>query len=363
MISWCRLGTLLCGLGLATTLAGADTTVKIPMKELEKRGVYPRNFSVYHIADDGRTILAADEPDFTVKKKGVFNRLWLFKLNSDLKIESAKPYALPIYKIEQANFTPDMKSVVISSKRGSDVHKLNLEDGGLSVLETHTAGEPGFRIHSDIFSLYLGKLYTVGYFYAGDDVAGDEQMVEIDVSKTGKDAFTSVLDMAPIQKQLTGLRIASTLHPQGMFFYCADKATGWTVQRWNVAGGLQKIDEGQMVTGTWGEGPLAVYCIRKTSGTEVVMANGQSGEKTVIHNSPDNIVNPCLAKDGNTVVMASEPTPRKVTYWVAQDTDGFKVRKLAEDMPRCTLRVSHNGQVVGMYNGIQGITLIKLDSK
>lgn len=40
MISWCRLGTLLCGLGLATTLAGADTTVKIPMaKELEKRGV------------------------------------------------------------------------------------------------------------------------------------------------------------------------------------------------------------------------------------------------------------------------------------------------------------------------------------
>jgi hypothetical protein len=348
---------------LATHLAGADTTVKITMKELEKRGVYPRNFSVYHIAEDGRTILAADEPDFTIKKKGTYQRLWLFKLTSDMKIESARPYPLSIYKIEQANFAPDLKSVVISSKRGSDIHKLNLEDGSLSVIQTHTAGEPGFRIHSDIFSLYLGKLYTVGYFYAGDDVAGEEEMVEIDVNKTGKEAFTSVLELGPIQKQLKGLRIASMLHPQGLFFYSEDKATGWTVQRWNVASGLQKIDEGQRVTGTWGEGPLAAYCIRKTGGSELVLANGQTGEQNILHSGPETMVNPCLAKDGNTVVVASEPTPGKVTYWVARDSDGFKVRKLAEDMPRCTLRLSHDGQVVGMYNGVQGLTLIKLESK
>ena len=364
MISFSRLGTLLSGLCLATTMAWADTTVKIPMREFEKRGVYPRNFSIFHIADDGRTILAADEPDFTIKKTGVFNRLWLFKLSSDMKIESAKSYSLPIFKIEQANFTPDRKAVLISSKRGADVHKLNLEDGLLSVLETHKPGEPGFRIHSDIFSLYLGKIYTVGYFYDADDVAGDEQMVEIDVNKTGKDAFTPVLDLAPIEKQLKGLRIASMLSPEGLFFYSEDKAANtWMVQRWSVSGGLEKFDQGQRVTGTWGEGPLAVYCIRRGFTNEVILANGQTGDKKVIYSSPTDIVNPCMAKDGNTVVMATEPTPGHVTYWVAQDSDGFQARKLAEDMPRCTLRISHDGRVVGMYNGLKGLTLVKLESR
>lgn len=362
MISWRRFGVLLCCLGLASSLAAADTSVKLTMKDLEKHGIYGRNFSVFHIADDGRTILAADEPDFTIKKKGTFNRFWLFKLNSDLKVESVKKYDLPIYSIEQANFTPDLKSVVISSKRGSDIHQLNLEDGTLSVLQTHTPGEPGFRIHSDIFSLYLGKLYTVGYFYDKDDTAGDEQLVEIDVTKTGKDAFTPLVEMAPIQKQLEGLRIASTLHPQAMFFYSQPKVGPYLVQRWTPAGGLQKLDEGERVMGTWGEGPLAVYTIRRGSSTDVVMA-GPSGDKNVIHTAPENIVNPCLAKDGNTVVVATENSPSDVTFWVGQDTDGFKLRKLAEKMQRCTLRISHNGQVVGMYNGITGLTLVKLDSK
>lgn len=357
-----RLAVVLCALAFTSLMAGADTVVKIPMKELEKRGVYPRNFSVFHIADDGRTILAADEPDFLKKKAGVYRRLWLFKLTPELKIESARVYPLSIYTIEQANFTPDLKSVLISSKRGSDIHKLNLEDGSLTALQTHTQGQPGFRIHSDIFSLYGGKVYTVGYFYDADDVSGDEQMVEIDPSRSGKEAFTPVADMAPIQKQLKNLRIASMLHPQGMVFYCEEAPGAWTVQRWSVQGGVQKIDEGEKIMGSWGEGPLALYSIRKASASDLVLCNAQTGEKTVIQSGPEHLLNPCLAKDGNTLVVAQENSPDKVTYWVGQDTDGFKLRKLTEG-PRTTLRVSHNGQVVGLYHGLQGLTLIKLDSK
>lgn len=361
MISWRRLGLWVCALGLVTQLAAADTSVKLTMKDLEKHGIDGRNFSVYHIADDGRTILAADEPNFLIKKKGTFNRFWLFRLNSDLKVESVKRYDLPLYSIEQANFSPDLKSVVISSKRGSDIHKLNLEDGSLSVVQTHTPGEPGFRIHSDVFSLYLGKLYTIGYFYDKDDVAGEEQMVEIDLNKLGKDAFTTVLELAPIQKQLQGLRIASMLSPQALFFYSEPEKGGpWLVQRWTTAGGLQKLDEGERVTGTWGEGPQAVYAMRRGSSSDLVLA-GPSGDKNVIATGPDTYLNPCLAKDGNTVAVATEASPSDVTYWVGQDSDGFKLRKIGEKMQRCTIRISHNGRVVGLYNGITGLVLVKLD--
>lgn len=356
----------LAALALTVGLAGADTTRKIPIKELEKLGVYSRNFSVYHVSEDGRTILAADEPPFTVKRKGVMHRLWLFRLDSDLKIVESRSFDLSVPRIEQANFAPDFKSVLLSSRRGSDIHRLDLSTGEVVPFSSHQPGQPGFRIHSDILSLYQGKLYTIGYFYDAEDFAGPEQMVEIDTGKSGKEAFTPVVEMDPIHKALTGLRTASTLSPAGMFFYCQDPADAshWVVQRWTNALGLQKLDEGVKVEGSWGEGPLAAYCIRRSGGShEVVLANGVTGDKTVVNSGSEPMVNPCLSKDGNTLVVAQVTGPDQSDYWVGQEGDQFKLRPLIQKMPACTIRIAHNGTVVCLYQGVEGLTLIKLDSK
>ena len=357
-----RLASFVCGIVLLAGVAAADTTTKLSMAELRSKGIDPRNFSVFHVAKDGRTILAADEPDFTIKKKGILRRLWLIELTPAMKIDKVQKYDLPIPKIEQANFTPDLQSVLISSKRGSDIHKLNLEDGALSVFSTHTPDTAGFRIHSDIFSVYGGKMYTVGYFYDAQDVTGPDVMAEINLNSSGAAAFTQVVDVAAIQSQLKGLRVESLLSPQGMFFYTVDAATSnWTVWRWSQPKGLDKMDEGTNVPGSWGEGPLGVYCITKASGNEVTLANAQTGQKTPVYAGPDLLVNPCLSKEGNTVVLGQSLSTNVVDYWAAQDTDGFKLRKIAEKLPACTIRVSHDGQVVCLYQGLTGITLIKLE--
>jgi len=252
--------------------------------------------------------------------------------------------------------------VLISSKRGSDIHKLNLADGALSVFSTHTPNTPGFRIHSDIFSVYAGKMYTVGYFYDAQDAAGSDVMAEINLNSSGAAAFTQVVDIAAIQAQLKGLRVESLLSPLGMFFYTVDKATNdWTVWRWSQPKGLEKIDEGANVAGSWGEGPYGVYCIKKAAGNEVTLANAQTGQKTLVYSGPDELVNPCLSNEGNTVVLGQSQSTNVVTYWAAQDGDGYKPRKIAENLPACTIRVSQDGQVVCLYQGSAGITLIKLE--
>jgi hypothetical protein len=357
MINWKSLSL---GLWLACSVAQADTTSKITIKELEKQGVFSRNFSIYHVADDGRTVLAADEPPFNIKKKGILNRLWLIRLNSDLKLDSMQAFDLSVPQIEQANFTPDLKSVVLSSKRGADIYRLDLGDGKLTTLMTHTKGNPGFRIHSDVFATYLGKIYTIGYFYDAEDNCGPEQMVELDPA-TGK--CTTVVELEPIQKQLQGIRVASLRAPVGLTFYTQDKAKNWAVHRWNTSG-LAKVDEGKAVTGSWGEGPVAVYCMRRPEGkSELVLSNAQTGERKVLHSDSQDLLNPVISKEATTVVVAKETSPDVCSYWVGQEQDQFALRSLVEKMPRAAIRISHDGRVVSLYHGLQGWTLIKLDSK
>lgn len=358
-----RLTSVLCGLALLSGVALADTTAKITAAELRSKGIDSRNFAVFHVAGDGQTILAADEPDFTFKRKGIMRRLFLIKLTPALKIASVKKYDLPIPTIEQANFTPDLQSVVISSKRGSDVHKLDLADGKLSVLSTHTPNTPGFRIHGDVFSNYGGKLYTVGYFYDENDVAGRDVMVEVNPALTGKAAFTQLVELVPIQKQLVGIRTESLLSPQGMLFYTSDKAGDkWAAFRWSAGKGLEKVDEAGKLIGSWGEGPYGVYCMRRASGFDVTLVNAQTGQKTPIYQGPDSMTNPCLSNEGNTVVLSQMNADKSATFWVGQDSDGFKLRKIGEKLVPAITRVSHNGQVVCLYQGAaNGLVLIKLD--
>lgn len=359
---WRRLALGLSSWIVLSVGASADTVSKIAMKDLERQGIYPRTFSIFHVADDGRTILGAEEPPFTDKAKGNLSRLWLIKLTPDFKIESARGFGMNVPSLEQANFTPDRKSVILSSKRGSDIHLLDLESGKLNVLMTHQEGVPGFRIHSNIFSLYAGKLYTIGYFYDAEDYAGDDEMVEIDVSKVGQPAFTSVLKIHDIQKQIKNIKISSTLHPAGLLYYTQDEGGGWSVYQWNVSGGLQKIDQGQVVLGSWGEGASGLYSIKRNDGScEVILRNAQTGSQTSIYTGKDSLVNPCLGKDANTLVIAKPGTGNDVEYWVGQDTNQFQLRKVAEKLPASTLRVSHDGSVVCIYNGLTGLTLVKLD--
>lgn len=358
-----RLASVVCGLALLSGIALADTSAKITMAELQSKGIDSRNFSVFHVAGDGSSILVADEPDFMIKKKGILRRLFLIKLTPAMKIESVKKYDLPVPQIEQANFTPDLQSVVLSSKRGTDVHKLDLADGKLTTLMTHTPGTAGFRIHGDIFSNYGGKLYTVGYFYDDKDVAGGEVMVEVNPALTGKEAFTQLVELGPIQSQLRGLRTESLLSPQGMLFYTADKAAAqWAAFRWSSPKGLEKIDEGGAMIGSWGEGPLGVYCMKRPSGYDVTLINAQTGQKTPVYQGSDKLLNPCLSNEGNTVVLTQPLTNQTATFWAGQDVDGFKLRKIGENLAPATTRISHNGQVVCLFQGnTKGIWLIKLD--
>lgn len=352
---------VLLGLLLGGAAAWADRTTRISVAELQRRGVAMRNFSVLHLAGDGRTLLAADEPAFDVKAKGIKHRLWLLRLKADGKLDSARSYDLGVATLEQANFTPDLKSVVLSTRRGAEIDLLNLESGESRVLMAHQQGTPGFRVHSDVFTTVGSRLYSIGYLYDGNDMTTSDQFVQVDPSGAtqGVAAFKPLVDVGAIQSGLKGLRTASMLSPDGMLFYTIGSDGRWAVHTWNRSGGLQPLDAGNSVLGSWGEGALGVYTIDRGSSVDVVLANAQTGSKTTVASGTQRFVNPCLSKDGNTLAVALREG-KQVSYWVAQDRDGWKLRKVADGLPPSTVRLSHDGSTLALYQGVVGITLVQL---
>lgn len=346
---------------LATSVwAQPAKPVKVRPSQMAQAGVHVRTYSTLYYLDETRTLIGMDTPPFTIKRTGVMARLWFMRFDSNGRLAETKKADLRFPGIEQANLTPDLKSVMVVSHKGTELYKVDVATGQVSTVMSHAKGQPGFVIDPAILALTEGKLYTIGNVYDAEDFQGPKVFAELDTNATGAAAFKPLFELKPLESKLPELFVASELSPKAMFFGYREGGDD-RFSRWTPAGGMQLIDQARKYLGSWGEQHRWLYSVERQDGkSELMLADGVTGEKRSLGTSSYPYLYPVLSKEGNTAVVATEERSTGATYWVAEDRNGYKLRPLLENVGRNTIRVSLSGQTVVLFNPQEGLQLFTL---
>ena len=341
-------------------LAQPPKPVKVRATQMQQAGVHVRTFSTLYYLDDTRTLIGMDTPPFTIKRTGVMARLWFMRFESGGRLAETRKVDLRFPGIEQANLTPDLKSVMVVSHKGTELYKIDIASGATTAVMTHVKGQPGFVIDPTILALTEGKLYTIGTQYDAEDFQGPKVFAELDTNATGAAAFKPLFELKPLEDQFRGLFVASELSPKAMFFGYRENDED-RFSRWTPAGGMQLLDQARQYLGSWGEQHRWLYSVLRQDGkSELMLADGVTGEKRSLGTSSFRYLYPVLSKEGNTAVAATEDRSSGTSYWVAEDRNGYKLRPLLENSGRNTIRVSMSGQTVVLFNPQEGLQIFTL---
>ena len=335
----------------------AQTKFTLTQAQIQKIGAHPRTFSPLTFIDEDRTLVAMDEPPFTIKKKGILTRLWLIKLDGNFKQDSVKKYDLSIPNIEQAKLSPDHKSLVVASLRGARIDKLNLSDGKLTNIVSHVKGQPGFRLDPTLIFSCGSRFFGLGYLYDGEDFAGNNTMAEIDLNQSGAAAFTPGLELTSLEQAVANTTVRSFQSPNGLFFvHQVDQEVH--VTRWTPTEKFQVLDKGKKYLGSWGANESMLYGMTRQDGShDLVLANARTGQKQVLATSPKRFLNPVLGGEANAWVTLVQEGRNRYTVLAGGSQEP---RKLAEGVAGCVLRVGTQGETIVMYSIKEGLAVHKL---
>jgi hypothetical protein len=333
----------------------------ISIPTLEHYGVNARTFSLALLSPDNRQVIATDDPPFIQKRKGIIRRIWVFDLESDLKVRQARHIDLALPEIDQLVYTPDGHSLLLITRRGAELYRIDLASGQQTRLAGHTKGNSGVRLDPPIMSSYNGKIYCHGFSYDGNDVGSPIQMFEVDPSGSGASVFTPVWDLGKVERGVQGGTAEISLCPKGAFFAHRD-AGGQSLERWTPSGGMQNVDQGLRLTGVWGEGTHLLYTMAKSGGiNELVLADAITGDRKVLASGTQSYYNPVLAKQATSLLVATvDRQKHDMSAYIAQDVDNYALHPLLLRIPLSVFRVSPDGQLLAVYNKAQGIMLTKL---
>ncbi len=339
----------------------AQETYNVPARALQSAGVDLRTFSIIHLSEDGHQVLGWDRPPVTLKKKGQKVRLWLLEFDSGFKLKSTRGYGMDLASLEQAQFTPEGQAVVIISRQGTEFYKLNLADGVLTTILSHSKGQPGFRSEPQILNWSEGRLLTVGYQYDANDVAGETGVAFVNPDATGASAFTPGPAFGKVEMGIPGLKGSLTVSPRAMFFY-GKQGADTTVYSFTPADGLKSIDKGEEVVGWWGEQAKFLYSLLKPGGaSELVLFDGSFGRRQVLASPARPYESLSLSRDGSTAI-ACEVLGKTglMNVYAFQEKGGWQPKEILKGYPLAVIRTAPDGNVVGFYDPSKGITLVKL---
>lgn len=346
---------------VTTGVVTAQETYNVPARALQSAGVDLRTFSIIHLSEDGHQVLGWDRPSVLLKKKGQKVRLWLLEFDSAFKLKNTKNYGMDLASLEQAQFTPEGQGVIIISRQGTEFYKLNLADGTLTTILSHTKGQPGFRSEPQILSWSEGRLLTVGYQYDANDVASETGVAFINPDATGAAAFTPGPAFGKVEQSVPGLKGSLTVSPRVMYFY-GKQGLETTVYSFTPADGLKTIDKGEDVRGWWGEQTKFLYSLAKPGGaSDLVLFDGNFGRRQVLASPSKPYESLSLSRDGATAI-ACDVSLKNATMnvYAFQEKNGWQPKEILKGYPVAVIRTAPDGNVVCFYDPSKGVTLVKL---
>ncbi len=329
--------------------AYAKPAQKFDGREMIRMGLFPPGFQPLTFIDEQMTLLALDEPMLAQKNLGVTQRVWQIKLDRNYKLVGATHYDLKLPRLEQAKLTADKKFLLMSYKRGASLDKLDLATGKVTSIVEHTVGQPGFRLDPGVLFSHAGKNYGLGYRYDSEDRCDPPSVGEIDVNRTGAEAFTPIQEIAPMHSGIARV-IAKSIHdPEAAIFAQAGKGGEGRVVRWSSAlGKTEVVDSGVRYGGMWGEDEFALFGMKHgIKNYDLILVNAKTGDKKVVANSELPLTNPVLSPGG--VSWAGlESQPKGSFNIIAGNANGKVV--LEEKQLPSVLRVGTQGQTVVSFS-------------
>lgn len=342
-----------------TGAVAAQEISNVPMRMLENAGIDKRTFTIIHTSEDGHQVLGWDRPNVTLKRKGQKVRLWLLDFDSAFKLKESKSYGMDLASLEQAQFTPDGKGVVLISRQGTEFYKLNLADGVLTPIMRHVTGEAGFRGEPQILNWTEGRLITTGFLYDEKNLTQETGVAFVNPDATGVAAFTPGPTFGKVEQEVPGLLGSVTISPRVLYFW-GKQGQESTVYAWTPAEGLKPIDKGDDVLGWWGEQAKFLYTIARAGSNELVLYDGLFGRRQVLATTTQPYESLSLSRDGSLALGCLREGKDKMSVVAFQEKSSWQPRQILKSIPLSILRTSPDGNVVAAYDPSKGLTLVKL---
>lgn len=356
------LALLCCCFIILTAQAQAKLT---PNEQLSNKGIDFRAFRPLSFSPDGDTIAGIVRGTKKDIAAGRPYTLAICKLNRDLVVSRVSLHPLRIPHMGQACFTPDGKAVVITTKAGASILKVDVATGETTSIMQHVAGQPGFKCYPEVIVLSDGKMLISGYFYNGNDFAGHNSLAYLDPAKTGVDAFTQVSDIQAAQFAVRrdGESFYEVFPAKDLGFLAINNKKTCTFYKWTGKNKPTAIDKGLRNMAYWGAAHRLIYSIERAANNyDLIVYDAPTSKPiTLAKHTATPYTNLYLSGDGKTAIANIENHGLTKVFF-ARESEGWKLKPLAE-MPSAIekgpMRLSADGSRLLLYNSA-GIRVINV---
>ena len=344
-----------CGLNAADAKA-----TKTSAMDFRAKGINAKYLDLICMSPDNKSICFhsreprdKDHPDFR-------NNIYIFNVNPDNSLGSYKKYTLTgIPRIEQLNFTPDNKSMIVISKDGATILKLDLASGNVTTIMEHVKGKPGFKCFPKILMHSDGELLIQGYFYDEKTVCGPNTICVLDCNKTGVEAFKLANDIDKMQvmtRRNHDTVIENFTRKDTGFMVMQKKDKNWSCYKWQADQGVKEFDQAQEVPGLWGSEYRLLYSAKRGANSyDLLVYDAKTDEKFNIsqgRRTPYSYV--FLADDGKTAIFNDLNEQTKTTQIMyARESEGWApkpIQGLNKRISEGIERISLDGRKVMYLN-------------
>ncbi|MDO5296318.1 MAG: hypothetical protein Q4F00_06755 [bacterium] len=344
-----------CGLNAAEAKATKTTAM-----DFRAKGVNAKYLDLICMSTDNEYICFHSREPRDKDHDDFRNNVYVFKVNADNSLGSYKKYTITgIPSIEQLNFTPDNKSIIMISKMGATILKLDLASGKVTTIMEHIKGQPGFKVFPNILMHSDGELLIQGYFYDKDTFCGPNTICVLNYNKTGLDAFTLASDVDKMQVETRrghDTVIENFTRKDTGFWVMDNKDKSWSCYRWIDGKGVKEFDHAQEVPGLWGSESRLLYSAKRAPNSyDLVVYDAKTDEKFKIsegRRTPYSYV--FLADSGKTAIFNDINEQTKTTQIMyARESEGWAPKPLQgldRRIPMGIERIALDGRKVMYLN-------------
>jgi len=337
--------------------AAADESFLLNMETLKKMGVDSRDVVLGGVSDDASIALASHKE--TDPKKIAKGQIWwlhFFRLDWPGKTANHDMVSLPLARVDQYAFAPDMKSVVVVGNGGTVVLNVNLASKQIRPIFKYEKGKPGFRIQPPTFWIEDGKLTTSGYFYNEDQFLTLQAAVSVDPNGSGLTAFTTVRDITGINETMKFYADSVWNSSTQAYFSLRESEKPLIFAIYAYGGDPSKmdlVDRGAWVDSMASGQDRVIYAVRQADGTSKTRVYEQGSKQSwQVGDGKSNYTYLYMSRDGSTaLVCLLELEKRKMSTWYAHDSDKFRLHPMPGmmDVFPGTIRMAHTGKALSFF--------------
>ncbi len=355
---------------LSVAPAQADT-VLYPSYVLKSRGLDMRTTEVVGLSPDNK-LLCCMQRFKSVPGEKAHNTFYIIPVSSTGDLGNMRTFPVEgAGRIGQVNFTPDSKSILFTTLEGTKLTKMDCKTGAMTTIMEHVEGKPGFVVYPQVLKLHDGKILAMGYHYNSQNFVGPQAEVELDVEKTGLDAFTNCHLLDHIQYELYKPefeKIREGYPALNIGFICGfdTNNTYCKIYSWDGdRGSIKLIEDCKGFQDEVYGGTRTVYSVQDFDGTyRMCVYDAKTDEKVVLAEGREKPCYYTLMSDDGTTITFNEQTgdARKYTTFYAREKEGWEIKPIEGLEKRQSFgrqRLSYDGSRM-VYHNDDGIRIVDL---